>query len=228
MIKRGHVRSVVRVVTNRDLGDLYLPTDTCTKTGRPVIDILREKHPDPTIPDESHFDEYSAEVTEESMTTMSLYFTDKDVAKAAKGLGGCAGPAGIGGLVLRGWVLRKGVPFKKLRIELAKWAELMSNGSPPFTLYRAMNHNRVLPADKKPGVRPLIVGEIMMRLISVCIIEQVGPQATTACGNTQPCAGTRAGIKGNLHAVRAIWPQSSGWIIDDDGIPQQMEHPLNT
>ena len=130
--------------------------------------------------------------------------------------------------MLRGWVLRKGVPFKKLRIELAKWAELMSNGSPPFTLYRAMNHNRVLPADKKPGVRPLIVGEIMMQLISVCIIKQVGPQATTACGNTQPCAGTRAGIKGNLHAVRAIWPQSSGWTIDENGIPQQMGNPLNT
>ena len=37
------------------------------------------------------------------------------------------------------------------------------------------------------------------------------------CGNTQLCAGTRAGIEGNLHTVRAIWPQSSGWTIDDDG-----------
>ena len=57
MIKRGQVRSAVRVVTNRDLGGLYLPTDTCTKTGRTVIDILREKHPEPTIPDESQFNE---------------------------------------------------------------------------------------------------------------------------------------------------------------------------
>ncbi len=37
---------------------------------------------------------------------------------------------------------------------------------------------------------------------------------TAACGNTQLCAGLRSGIKGNLHAVRAIWPQSAGWTED--------------
>ena len=92
----------VRIVTNRDLDGLYLPTNKCTKTERPFIDILREKHPEPAIPDESHFDEYPADVTKECMTTMPLYCTDKDVAKAAKSLGGCAGPAGINGLMLRG------------------------------------------------------------------------------------------------------------------------------
>ena len=67
-----------------------------------------------------------------------------------------------------------------------------------------------------------------MRTIASVIIEEVGPQATTACGNTQLCAGTHAGIKGNLHAVCAIWRQSSGWMIDGDGIPQQADQPLNT
>ena len=190
MIRRGQVRSAVRVVTNRDLGGLYLPTDTCTKTGRPVIDILREQHPEITIPEESDFDKYSAQVTEESKTTMPLYFTEEDVAKAAKGLDECAGPTGINGLMLRGWLLRKGVPSERLRIELAKWAELLSNGSPPYALYRVMNYNRVLPADKKSEVQPLMAGKTLMRTISSCVIEQVGPQATTACGNTQPSSGT--------------------------------------
>ena len=31
------------------------------------------------------------------------------------------------------------------------------------------------------------------------------------CGNVNLCAGLRAGIEGNLHAVRAIWLQSAGW-----------------
>jgi hypothetical protein len=34
--------------------------------------------------------------------------------------------------------------------------------------------------------------------------------ATTACGNVNLCAGLRAVIEGNLHAVRAIWLQSAG------------------
>jgi hypothetical protein len=53
--------------------------------------------------------------------------------------------------------------------------------------------------------------------------------ATNACGNTQLCAGLRSGIEANLHAVRAIWPQSAGWTKDgsseeeDDG-----DTPSNT
>jgi hypothetical protein len=38
--------------------------------------------------------------------------------------------------------------------------------------------------------------------------------ATNACGNTQLCAGLRSGIKANLYAVQAIWPQSAGWTKD--------------
>ena len=48
-------------------------------------------------------------------------------------------------------------------------------------------------------------------------LPQTGNQATVACGNTQICTGKRVGIEGNLHTVRAIWPQSSGWTIDNDG-----------
>ena len=135
---------------------------------------------------------------------MLIYFSVDDVARGAKTLGGGAGPTGLYGLMLRGWTLRKGVPSEKLRKEIAKWVELLSNRSPPYALYRAMNNSRVLPADIKPGVRPLAAGKTTMRLISACNIAQTGRQATTTCGNTQLCAGTRAGIEGNLHAVRAI------------------------
>jgi hypothetical protein len=49
--------------------------------------------------------------------------------------------------------------------------------------------------------------------------------ATSACGNIQLCTGLRSGIKANLHAVWAIWPQSAGWTEDkaaeeeEDGNP---------
>ena len=56
-----------------------------------------------------------------------------------------------------------------------------------------------------------------MRLIPAYNITQTENQATIPCGNTQLCAGTRAGIEGNLHAIRAIWTQLSGWTIDDNG-----------
>jgi hypothetical protein len=41
----GRICQAGRYVTNRDGGGVLGPTDRCTKTGRPVIDILRVKHP---------------------------------------------------------------------------------------------------------------------------------------------------------------------------------------
>ena len=62
------------------------------KTGRPVIDILRKKHPEGVIPDVNHFNAYPEDVSEECQTTMPIYCSEDDVSKADKTLGGCAGP----------------------------------------------------------------------------------------------------------------------------------------
>jgi hypothetical protein len=72
----------------------------------------------------------------------------------------------------------------------------------------------MLVGDKKPGVRPLACGEIWMRIWADCLNSETKVGATTACGNVNLCAGLRAGIEGNLHAVHAVWPQSAGWERD--------------
>ena len=97
------------------------------------------------------------------------------------------------------------------------WTELLSNGSPPYAMYRALNACRQLAASKQPsGVRPLECRETWMRLVAGCNNDQSRGQATIACGNAQLCAGLRSGIEGNLHAVRGVWPQSAGWTHDGD------------
>jgi hypothetical protein len=72
----------------------------------------------------------------------------------------------------------------------------------------------IVALDKSLGVQPLGVGEVWMRLWSDCSHMKTKAVATSACGNTQLCAGLHSGIKANLHAVWAIWPQSTGWIKD--------------
>jgi hypothetical protein len=61
-----------------------------------------------------------------------------------------------------------------------------------------------------------------MRLWSDCSHTKTKVVATNACGNTQLCAGLRSGIEANLHAVRAIWPQSAGW-TEDSGVEDEEE-----
>jgi hypothetical protein len=53
-----------------------------------------------------------------------------------------------------------------------------------------------------------------MRLWSDCVHMKTKVAATNTCGNTQLCAGLRSEIEANLHAIRAIWPQSPGWTED--------------
>jgi hypothetical protein len=60
MVLEGRISEAVNTVVDTDRGRLYQPDDVCSKTGRMVIDILREKHPEVTVPPDEHFDAYDA------------------------------------------------------------------------------------------------------------------------------------------------------------------------
>ena len=44
-VMSGNISHAVRSATNRKGGGCLLPDDQCTKTGRPVVEVLQEKHP---------------------------------------------------------------------------------------------------------------------------------------------------------------------------------------
>ena len=100
MVNSGRLRAAVRMVTERNPGGLYRPLNKCTKTGPPVIDILRAEYPDSVIPEVEHFDEYSAIITTKCQQSMPIYCAEDEVVKGAQIMGGCAGPTGVDGLML--------------------------------------------------------------------------------------------------------------------------------
>jgi hypothetical protein len=135
MVHWGKLWAAVRAVTDRDPGGLYAPDDICTKTGRRVLDVLREKHPDARIPEERAFDSYanSAEVLE----VMPIACYEEQISLQAAHLRGGAGPCGVDGTMLKEWLLRHEVSSERLREEMAHWIVWLSNDSPPFAAYRA-------------------------------------------------------------------------------------------
>ncbi len=124
-------------MTNGDPGGLYAPDNICTKTGRWVLDILREKHPDAHIPEECAFNFYdnSAELLE--ATPIACY--EEQLSMQAVHLSRGAGPCGVDGTTLKEWLLRHGVSCERLREEMARWVVWLSNDSPLFSAYRAIN-----------------------------------------------------------------------------------------
>ena len=60
---------------------------------------------------------------------------------------------------------------------------------------------RLVALDKRPGVRPVGIGETLHRALAKLVIRAAGDQAKKACGNLQLCAGLKAGTEGSNHAV---------------------------
>jgi hypothetical protein len=131
MVFDGKLHAAIRFATNRGGNGVLLPMDSCTKTGRPVMEVLRSQHPDTWILDleDPHciaFEHYN-EVLVEILTDC----TSKDLKMLALWMSGSAGPSSFDAVMLRNCLLRWGRASGKLREELAAWVEWLSNESPP-------------------------------------------------------------------------------------------------
>ena len=80
-------------------------------------------------------------------------------------------------------------------------AEWMANSSPPWATYCALTECRIVVLDKRPGVRPVVIGETLCRAFAKLFMRAEGDEAKTACGNLQLCAGLEVGKEWATHAV---------------------------
>ena len=104
----GKLRQVVRQATDREAGGCLLPDDQCTKTGRPVAEVLQENNPDMRVspvenPAFAALEEYG-----EVPKTVPLEITEDDVPWVASKISGAAGALGAEAIELHNWLLRFG------------------------------------------------------------------------------------------------------------------------
>lgn len=87
LILRGKVRDAVSwLVTNKDKGGVLHPNDGIYMTGKTVIDVLKEKHPIPSVPDYSLFT-----LPNEMPYLLQVDITNEHVEKVARKLHGGGG-----------------------------------------------------------------------------------------------------------------------------------------
>ena len=60
---------------------------------------------------------------------------------------------------------------------------------------------RLIPLDKKPGVRPIGIGETVRRIIGKAILSVAGDSVREATGSLQMCGGQECGIEAAIHAM---------------------------
>ncbi len=73
---------------------------------------------------------------------------------------------------------------------------------------------RLIPLDKRPGVRPIGIGEVHRRIIAKAILKQ---DIVDASGPLQVCAGQESGCEAAIHAMRHAFKEdnSEGALLID-------------
>ena len=127
----GKLRQAARWATVREGGGCLLPDDQCTKTGLPVAEVLREKHPDIRVPPVDNptctaFEEY-----EEVPKTVPLDFTEDSMTWVASKLSGAAGALGAEAIELHNLLLRFGCASEELRVAVARLDDWVATPPPP-------------------------------------------------------------------------------------------------
>ena len=137
----------------------------------------------------------------------------------AKRTGGSAGPSGLDS---DGWKrLLCSKQFGKKTGELCDAIALMARRLStsyvdPGTL-KPYTACRLVPLDKKPGVRPVGIGEVLRRIVGKAIMKVVQRDMVSATSPTQVCAGLPGGVEAAVHAVRELYnsPDTEALILVD-------------
>lgn len=197
MIKQGKISQATRALLSEDShGTLPLDEATCQ--------ALSDKHPPAK--------EADAEATYqgEYIPPPPVIFdriTGERIWKHALHTHGAAGPSGMDA---KSWKnILSHVKFGSVAGDLcntiAALARKMATENCPDLA--ALTACRLIALDKKPGCRPIGIGEVLRRIIGKAVMEVVKDDITSAVGNLQVCAGQKAGCEAAIHAMRKIFDE---------------------
>ena len=131
--------------------------------------------------------------------------TEDEVKLVTWKLSGSLGSGGTESEALQGWLLKFGDNSKRLHTSVETFADWIANNIPPCAAYFAFMSGRLIALDKQPGVCTVGVGETWRHLFAKCVLRVTGPEATRAFQYDHICDVLKAGIRGTVNGVQAIW-----------------------
>ena len=205
----GKVSAALKLIAEDSRGGV-LSLDSqvpCTggTTSKSVRDILAEKHPpgrmavtdtlldsgcsDPPCYDPILFEQLTGDL----------------IKWAALHTHGAAGPSGVDAYAWRRLCSSFGSASVTLCNSLAAVARRLCVEEVDPAELMAFVACRRIPLDKKPGVRPIGIGDMPRRIIAKAVLHVLGADIQLAAGALQTCAGHDAGSEAAIHAMKSIF-----------------------
>ena len=82
---------------------------------------------------------------------------------------------------------------------------LLVNQNSPWAAYKAFIFGRLIALNKRPGIRPVGVGETWRHIFTKFVLRLAGPEATNTCQYDHICSRLKVLIYGFIHGVKDIW-----------------------
>ena len=198
-MQKGNVNGAIKLLTNNmQNGILPLNDDT--------LNLLKQKHPQASEAAEDVL------LPDEPEVIHAIKFENIDAETVRKAATRTRGGSGPSGMDADGWRrLFTSNCFKQSSADLctafaAVIRKLCTISDQTHTL-EAFLACRLIPLDKKPGLRPIGVGEILRRIAGKAVVSIIREDILLSVGSLQVCAGHEAGCEAAVHAMRNIFDE---------------------
>ena len=217
LMSEGKVSMALRLLSEDSKGGL-LSLDSMIPcgvdpSGNPVYrtarDILLEKHPSAKFatPDVL-LDPTGDPITPQFDPIIFDSLTGDLIKRAALNTHGAAGLSGVDAY---GWK-RLCTSFNEASVELcqalASVARCLSITTVEPAILMPFVACRLIPLDKRPGVRPIGIGDVPRRIVAKAILYVIGDDIALAAGPLQTCVGQSAGSEAAVHAMKNMFDDS--------------------
>ena len=209
LMEKGKVSAALRCIGSLETGVLDVTPE--------VMNELKKKHPPAKNADASclitdPLPRKVEDVIYEEIDANKIY-------DAAKKVSGAAGPSGADADLWTRLLCSK--QFKRKPAELcaalAEVARKLNTKLVNPEYLRGLVAGRLIPLDKKPGVRPIGIGETARRIIARATTTVLKPELVDSTAPLQTCAGLKGGIEASIHAMRRIFedPETEAVLLVD-------------
>ena len=220
LVMEGKMRAALRLLSQDNNGG-PLPLDSQVEangTHKSVRDILQEKHPS-----QQHakltalIDPDTQQPTNEPHPILFEKIDGQLIRGMALRTDGTAGPSGMDAAAWKRMCTSFNTASNELCDAMAAMARKLCSKYVDPRGISAFVACRLIALDKRPGVRPIGIGETARRIIGRAIARAIGDDIQEAAGPLQVCAGHLAGCEAAVSAMHKLFesPDTEATILVD-------------